>query len=79
VARKRGSATPPAAAGLLAKGGNSGIDAILPGEADGGLPAIVRYLDVGRCQSRRRPPSRTLIRVRERTILNMRALVPGPR
>jgi hypothetical protein len=66
-------------AGLLANGGNSGIDLLLPGEADGGLSAIGWHLDVGRCQSRRRPSSRTLIRARERTILNIRGLVPGPR
>jgi hypothetical protein len=47
-------------AGLLANGGNSGIVLLLPGEADGGLSAIGWHLDVGRCQSRRRPPSRTI-------------------
>jgi hypothetical protein len=47
-------------AGLLANRGNSGIELLLPGEADGGLLAIGWHLDVGRCQSRRRPPSRTI-------------------
>ena len=61
--RWRGDATPRCrlpTAGLPADGGNSGIDLLLPGEADGGLSAIGWHLDVGRCQSRRRPPSRTI-------------------
>jgi hypothetical protein len=60
LARRRNSAMPPEYGYLLAEGGNSAMDLLLPGEADGGLSAIGWYLDVERCQSRRRSPSRTI-------------------
>ena len=60
VARRRYSAVPLAYGRAARLRGNSGIDLLLPGEADGGFVADRRHLDVGWYQSRHHPPSRTI-------------------